>query len=278
MSREGSIALCLIPLLGLLAAVGARHAAASVSGAAGASNGRLALADTGTFTLAAELGVRYPPKACPPGTPSSVECFARMGSATIRGLGNVTESYAYFVDGSPAGCAVDEVRVLATTVRLSVAGKGEIELRVDSSGCLRRVPPEPVHGEETFTVTGGTGKYAGASGGGTLATVSNGPPDWSGKDTWTGTLVVPGLDFDLTAPVIKGVRNRTVRAPRGRKRVRVTYTVSARDDVDGPIRAICRPRSGSWFRVGRTRVRCSATDTSGNESTATFAVTVKRAR
>jgi hypothetical protein len=68
------------------------------------------------------------------------------------------------------------------------------------------------------------------------------------------------------------------RAPRGKKRVRVKYAVSARDDVEGAIRAACRPKSGSWFRVGRTRVRCSATDTSGNESNATFIVTVKRTR
>jgi hypothetical protein len=264
----------LIPaLLLVLAAVGARHEA---FGAVGASSGPLA--DTGTFTLAAELPVRYPPKACAPGTPSSIECFARAGSTTIRGLGTVTESYPYSVDSLPLGCALNQVRVLPAPVQLAVAGKGEIELRVDGSGCLDRVPPAPVQGVETFTITGGTGKYAGASGLGTIAHVSNGPPAWSGRDTWTGTLVVPGLEFDLTAPILTGTRNRTVRAPRGKKRVRVKYAVSARDEVDGAIRAACRPKSGSWFKVGRTRVQCSATDTSGNESRAAFLVTVRRAR
>jgi hypothetical protein len=261
-------------LLLALAAVGVRHAAAF--GAVGASRGPLA--DTGTFTLAAELAVRYPPQACPPGTPSSIECFARAGSTTIRGLGTVTESYPYSVDGSPVGCAINQVRVLPATVHFTVAGKGEIGLRVDGSDCLDRVPPAPVQGVETFTITGGTGRYAGASGGGTIAHVSNGPPAWSGRDTWTGTLVVPGLEFDLTAPVVTGARNRTVRAPGGKRRVRVKYAVSARDDVDGAIRAACRPKSGSRFGLGRTRVRCAATDRSGNESRATFVVTVKRAR
>jgi HYR domain len=265
----------LVPALLLaLAAVGSRHAAAF--GAAGASSGPLAA--TGTFALAAELVVRYPPKACPPGTPSSIECFARAGSTTIRGLGTVTESYPYSVDGFPVGCAANQVRVLPAVVQITVAGKGELELRVDGSGCIDRVPPAPVQGVETFTITGGTGKYAGASGLGTIAHVSNGPPAWSGTDTWTGTLVVPGLEFDLTAPVLSGTRNRTVRAPRGKKRVRVKYAVSARDEVDGAIRAACRPKSGSWFKDGRTRVQCSATDTSGNESRAVFFVTVKRAR
>ena len=264
----------LIPALLLaLAALGARHATASPSNL---SSGPLA--GTGTFTLAAEVGVRYPPTNCPPGTPTSVDCFTRTGSATIRGLGTVTESYPYMVDSAPAGCPADHVRVLSATVRLSVPDKGSIELRVDASSCLRRVPPEPVQGEEAFTITGGSGRYAGASGGGRIAHVSTGPPDWNGRDTWSGMLSVPGFDFDLTAPVVTGARNKTVRAPRGRKRVRVRYAVSARDDVDGAIPADCRPKSGAWFKVGRTRVRCSATDTSGNVSRATFLVTVKRAR
>lgn len=266
MGRCGRISLTLVLLAGLLASVGATYATASQSGA------------TGTFTLSADLPVRYPPTTCPPGTPSSIDCFARTGSEIIRGLGNVTEAYPYLVDGSPAGCGGDEVRVLPATVRLSVTGKGEIELRLDGSGCLARVPPNPVEGVETFTVTGGSGKYVGASGGGTIRHVSFGPPDWGGRDTWSGTLVVPGLEFDLTAPVVTGARNKTVRAHRGKKRVRFKYTVSARDAVDGARPVDCRPKSGSWFRVGRTRVRCSAADTSGNESKATFIVVVKRAR
>lgn len=255
-----------------LAALGARQAAAS---SRGASSGPLA--ETGTFALSAEVVVRYPPKACPPGTPDTIDCFSRSGRATIRGLGAVTESYPYTIDAAPTGCAANQVRVLPATVLFSVAGKGEIELRLDGSSCLDRIPPAPVQGVERFTVTGGSGRYANATGEGTIVHVSTGPIAYWGRDTWTGTLVVPGLDFDLTAPVVT-THNRTVRAPRRKKRVRVRYTVSARDDVDGAIRAACRPKSGSWFRVGRTRVGCSAADTSGNESRATFLVTVKRAR
>lgn len=264
MSRFGRVALLLITLVGLLAGVGAHHAIA------------VAVADKGTFTLAAEVPVNYPPTNCPAGTPPSVECFARKGIANIRGLGEVTETYPYSVDGAPAGCGVDEVRVLPATVRLSVTGKGEIEIRLSGSGCLVRIPPAPVRGEETFTVTGASGKYVGASGAGTLVHESSGPFDWNGRDTWTGTLVVPGLEFDLTAPVLRGARNKKVRVSRAKKRVRVRFAVSAQDDVDGARPVACRPRSGSWFRVGRTRVQCSAADTSSNESAATFTVTVKR--
>ena len=265
--RCGRIAFLVIVFVGLLAAIGR----------AGPSDGR-PLADTGTLTLGAELSVRYPSTACPPGTPGSIECFARTGGATVRGLGEVTESYPYRVDGSPVGCTPDEVRVLPATVRLSVAGKGEIELQVEGSGCLARIPPAPVQGEEGFTVTRGSGRYAAASGGGTIAHVSNGPPAFSGRDTWTGTLVVPGVEFDLTGPVLTGARNRTVRAPRRANRVRMKYAVSARDEVDGAIPAVCRPKSGSWLPIGRARVRCSVADSSGNASRANFIVTVKRAR
>jgi HYR domain len=113
-------------------------------------------------------------------------------------------------------------------------------------------------------------------GSGTIAHVSNGLPSWKGEDTWTATIVVPGLSFHLDAPTLTGARSTSVRVPKRVKRIRVRYAVTARDDVDGKVAANCRPRSGSWFAVGRTLVRCSAMDTSGNERTATFAVTVKR--
>jgi HYR domain len=266
----------LIAVVGLLAAVGARHAAALRPGGPAASNGGVAPAGPGTLTFEAQLSVRYPPTPCPAGTPNSIACFARLGTATIRGLGNVKESYPYFVEDFPAGCAADQVRVLPATVQLSVAGKGEIELSVGGSGCLTRIPPDPVEGTETFTITRGSGVYAGASGSGTIEHESKGPPNWLGRDTWTGTLVVVGLDFDLTAPTVTGARDTTVRAARGARRVRVRYAVSAEDAVDGAVHVACKPTSGSWFTVGRTRVGCSAADTSGNASTATFVVTVKR--
>jgi len=234
-------------------------------------------AATGTLAFNANLDVRYPATDCDAATPSGVECFARAGRGVIRGLGTVEEEYLYKVEGSPAGCGIDEVRVLPATARLSVPGKGAIDVSLGGSGCTRR-GNAPLRAEEAFTITGGSGRYAGASGGGVYVDVSLGPPSYRGRDTWRGTLVVPGLDFDVTPPVLTGARNRTLRIARGRTRVRVAYSVTARDDVDGALSATCRPRSRSWFRVGRTTVPCSAIDTSGNEKTVRFVVTVKRAR
>jgi HYR domain len=229
----------------------------------------------GALTLQAELLVTYPPISCPAGTPRFVECFARAGAGAIRGLGSVEESYAYALENQLAGCDVEAVRVLPAPARFSVAGKGSIDLRLTGTGCLLR-SGGTLSGQETFIVTGGSGRYAGASGGGTMTHISYGPPSWRGRDTWSGSVVVPGLAFDLTPPSFVGTGNITLRAPRKANRMRAAYAVKARDEVDATVPVDCRPRSGSWFKVGRTTVRCLATDTSANEAHASFVITVKR--
>ena len=95
-------------------------------------------------------------------------------------------------------------------------------------------------------------------------------------ERWTGTLIVPGLDFDVTPPAIIGAVPKTVRAPKGARRVRVTYKVTSRDAVDGQVPIACLPRSGIRYPIGRTTVVCRATDSSGNTGRARFVVTVKR--
>jgi hypothetical protein len=233
-----------------------------------------------TLTLRSEIHIVYPSADCPTGTPTLFECFVRSGDAIVPGLGPVQESYAYSVENAPAGCTAppgaDAVRLPPATARLTVAGKGEIKVATSGTGCLFR--SGSLRASEPFTITGGTGIYAGASGSGIVTTLSFGPPAWAGIDTWAGTFVVPGLRFDLTAPAINGAVNKRVRVARRVKRVRVTYAVTALDDVDGAVAATCSPRSGSAFPVGRTSVTCSAADTSGNLSRASFTVTVTRKR
>jgi hypothetical protein len=50
------------------------------------------------------------------------------------------------------------------------------------------------------------------------------------------------------------------------------------DGVDGAVPVSCQPRPGRRFPLGKTIVRCAATDSSGNTATAGFTVTVKRRR
>ena len=101
----------------------------------------------------------------------------------------------------------------------------------------------------------------------------------SANDTWTGTLAVPGLEFDLTAPVFQPLASRRVKAPKKAKTVRIRYAPKAQDAVDSAVPVKCKPGSGSLFKVGRTtKVTCSAEDTSANVATASFKVTVRRKR
>jgi hypothetical protein len=125
--RLRPLSVTLLALLAVLGGIG-RAAASSAIRAPGSSDRAFAPTESGTLTFRAEVPVRYPPRGCAPGTPGSVECFARTGSTRIRGLGDVAESYPYAVESAAAGCEADEVRVLPATVRLNVRSKGEIEL------------------------------------------------------------------------------------------------------------------------------------------------------
>jgi hypothetical protein len=148
--------------------------------------------------------------------------------------------------------------------------------------CADPAPNSTVH---RGTVVEGTGIFAGASGSlqiaSTVEAARCGPGGCLGSanDTWTGSLSVPGLAFDLTAPVLRGVRSKRVRAPENAKSVRVRYSVTAQDDVDGQVPVKCKPASGSRFKVGRTtKVTCTAEDASANVATTSFTVTVRKKR
>jgi hypothetical protein len=258
------------PALGLLAV----FIAATVASGAGTPSGQSATASpTGTLELRASLALVSELGACPPGVAADA-CAPRTGTGLVPGLGGVTGTYAWSFRIGPPTCPAGVGKPLATNGRLVVAGKGEISFALaDGSRCI---DIEPLRNEpQSYTITGGTGPYARASGSGTVErSVSAG----AGTETWAGTLVVPGLEFDLTPPTLSGTAPKTVRAPKGVKRVRVTYRVTASDAVDGPVPATCLPRSGSRFPIGRTVVRCSATDSSANTSTGRLIVTVKPRR
>jgi large repetitive protein len=55
----------------------------------------------------------------------------------------------------------------------------------------------------------------------------------------------------------------------------VSYTASAKDLVSGDVPVTCDHASGSTFPLGATVVTCSATDSTGNKATGSFAVAVK---
>ena len=239
-----------------------------VSGASGGPS------DSGSLALNGALSMVSTPGGCPADAPPETNfCAARVGEGLVPGLGHVSAKYEFFV--TEGACGTGD-RVLETTAVLTIAGKGDLHMALArKDDCL----PSALAARRPFTVTGGTGIYQGASGDGIVDhsyhyTLSGS----AGTDTWTGTLSVSGLSFDVTPPTLSGLSNKTVRVRRKAKRVRVRFIVTASDQVDGPINASCTPKSGRWFKIGRTVVKCSATDASANTATGSFRVVVKRRR
>jgi hypothetical protein len=267
---------------------------ATMAAAAAASEPQVA---AGGLDLEATFGLVSEEAPCPGGVPpATTDCRARIGTGLVRGLGIVSVTYDWPVGLGPPTCPADFAKLLATSGRLSVAGKGEITFTIaEGPRCVRfaagpgpdfsPIPSEtglqPRNEPQEFTVTGGTGPFAGASGSGTL---EHRWFNWSrepdvGGETWTGTLEVPGVTFDVTPPTLTGATAKTVHVPKkGTKSARVIFKVTATDDVDGAVPVSCRPGSGSRFEVGRTTVRCEATDSSGNTGSAAITVTVKGRR
>lgn len=210
---------------------------------------------------------------CGRGTPANSLCLQSVGEAEVAGLGHVTVTFDKLLPADPS-CFILHNNVTL----IEVAGKGTLELSRPGRRCGGGPPPR-VDGPFEFSVARGSGTYGGASG--TFVYKSSvGPvafPCHCGKarDTWTGMLMVPGLDFDVISPVLTGAVSKTVRAPKGAKRVRVRFTVRANDAVDGAVPVVCAPRSGSYFELGRTRVTCSARDSSANARQARFLITVR---
>jgi hypothetical protein len=241
---------------------------------------------TGTLALHAEIPWQGGDSACPPGTSSTLDCHAHPGGPVlVPGLGNVRQEYLYLVVLEPADAdcrARGGFNIADYTAHLVVIGKGQIDLAVKGiSDCLFDTPPDTVvNNTQSFTVTGGTGAYAGATGSGTVRHDArrNGEGHAFGTDIWEGSLVVAGREFDLNAPTLTGIANKVVRAARRARTAVVRFKVGANDDVDGTVPTTCKPRSGTRFKLGKTRVSCSATDTSGNRVTAAFTVTVKPRR
>ncbi len=190
--------------------------------------------------------------ACPPNTAINIECVTRSGQGKMPGLGEVSvASYMYVIDLVPAGCPLGQTRVLASSMTLAVAGKGEIDVATAPTGCLEGSEGRP-NTVQSFSITGGSGIYAGATGGGTLSralTVTD--VGAVGPETWKGTLDVAGLEFNLTPPTLSGATARTVRVPRKAKNARVTFKVTATDDADGVVPVACQPRSAVASRSAR---------------------------
>lgn len=236
---------------------------------------------TGTNTLQisnAPFTAQTASSSCPGGSPVTDVCFQRTGTAKIPGLGVVTETDPIITASDTLAC----IPFSAGPVAFTVAGKqGALDGSVEFPASCNVAPGT----SGTLTITGGSGIFVNASGNGTFQPVkSDGGDDSfiddddigeSNSDTLSLNLTAPNTTFDVTPPVISGAGSKTVRVPKKSKFARVKFRVTAQDAVDGPVPTACHPKSGSRFKIGLTKVKCSATDSSANRATARFTVTVK---
>lgn len=227
-----------------------------------------------TYQVNGTFLVQFERVDCVAGIPATTNCFRNtsLRAGIFPGLGEVsTAAYTLLWDDFGAPCAH-----VHGQVPLLVAGRGEIDLALSFTACFTAdlFPPAEV------TVSGGSGRYAGASGTGVLTfspPALTGPGAGNRVIAWAGTLNVPGLTFDTTPPQVVGATSKVVKT-RLAAGARVRYSVSASDATDGPLPAACLPKSGSLFPVGRTTVSCTSADSSGNATRVRFVITVKRVR
>ena len=93
------------------------------------------------------------------------------------------------------------------------------------------------------------------------------------KNSSSGTFKV--TITDTTPPTINGVPGNAIVEATGPGGASYSYTApTATDIVDGVRPVSCLPASGSTFPLGVTTVTCTASDTRGNQDTATFTVDV----
>ena len=221
--------------------------------------------DGPTLVFHVSIVSKFVERTCAPGSSVGTECFHYNAGKIVPGLGRTSLAWDETIDRT-GSCGIWKVLHGSW-----ITPEGTIPFSGTSEGC-----PSINEG------TGATVKimFAPGSASGT-ATAKFGQANVSAIKTepvrWSGTLAIPNVTFDTTPPKIAHVAAKVVKIHRGH-RARAFYKVAATDAIDGLLKAKCRPRSGSFFPIGRTRVTCSATDTSGNTATTSFHVIIERRR
>jgi hypothetical protein len=260
------------PTVLLLGALGAL----ALSGVAAGASARTTQSFTAHTHFSAEwsnIGCTQPP----PQGADDQKCIGYTAAPLVSGLGPVSLSFTAWQ--TTVGNCVTLAVIDGSFVS---SGKGTLHFGGTKPGCASTGSEGGgiLKGQVPVAVTGGDGDFEGASGRGTLSllsiTASATGTDRHATGELTLALDLPNGSFDVTAPTITGAVPMRARAPKRSKLLRVTYRVAAQDAVDGHVTVACAPRPGSGFRIGRTRVTCTATDRSGNTATARFTITVVR--
>jgi HYR domain len=238
---------------------------------------------TETFTARTDFSSGWTADPCIQPLPQGADhqlCFNHKATPLVSGLGRVSLSFTVW-----------QIYFFPDCVHLSVAdgslvtvGKGTLHFAGAKTGCAGSLSDGNLvlKGQVPVSVTGGDGDFVDGNGQGALTLLSTGTATNTSAGPATGefklSLDLPNGTFDITPPTISGAVSKHVRVARNAQRARVPYRVTAHDAVDGRVPVSCKPRLGTGFRIGRTRVTCSATDRSANKAIVRFTVSVARTK
>jgi hypothetical protein len=186
-----------------------------------------------------------------------------------------------------------EVRAAVRTGRPAQRERGAVESRRDTAAPTLRLPDDIAVRSRSLGAVVTYDATAVDAGDGAVATacvpasgsrfpvgrtvVACSATDRAGnRATGSFAVVVSPVPVDVVPPRLR-LPDRVEREAADRSGAIVGYSAHAVDRRDGPVTVDCEPPSGSRFRVGRTIVRCSASDRAGNVARGRFAVVVRLA-
>jgi hypothetical protein len=186
------------------------------------------------------------------------DALAPLGT-TCRAAAGVCDA-AETCSGSSAACPPDVKVPVGTTCRAS-AGPCDVAEACDGTG--NTCPADVLASQGTVCAPAGSCQNPGVCSG--LAVTCPGPTGCS--DT------TPPVFTNVPGTIIAYATVPPSSPPPG---ATVTYTKPTATDAKDGVRAVtCTPASGTFFRLGKTTVKCTASDTKGNTATATFTVWVQ---
>jgi hypothetical protein len=123
---------------------------------------------------------------CVPNSNPNVVCVSVAGSGQATQLGNTSESSEVFVNLSTPVCHAE-----TRTVTLTAANGDQVTLALTGQSCDTNSTPITGTASDSWVVSGGTGRFSGATGSGTNSALIYGLTG-SAVTTFTGTLSTPG--------------------------------------------------------------------------------------
>jgi hypothetical protein len=113
---------------------------------------------------------------------SYTPCFRAVAHGKIGTLGNAVEHKIVITLHSTTRCPQMKFTIVLTIGMRGTVGASAAKRCIDPLADVKTLP---------FTVTGGTGAFAGAAGGGTITVRSRGPGYGIEDETWNGNLTLP---------------------------------------------------------------------------------------